>query len=141
VIGSEPDNQAALAKIRARLEEMKNPMPDAAIQAQIAMIRTPEMQSLLAYDPAEVLRELKIPVLALFGSKDVQVPPQQNLPAIAAALKAAGNRDFTVKELPGLNHLFQKCGQCTIAEYATIEETFSPVALAIIGDWLARHIH
>jgi uncharacterized protein len=138
-IESEPDNQAALAKIRSRLEEMKNPMPDAAIQAQIAMIRAPETQSLLTYDPAEALRKLKVPVLALNGSKDVQVPPLQNLPAIAAALRAGGNKDFTVKELPGLNHLFQKCTECTIAEYSTIEETFSPAALAIIGDWVALH--
>jgi pimeloyl-ACP methyl ester carboxylesterase len=139
VIQSEPDNQAALARIRSRLEEMRNPMPDADIQKQIAMVRAPETQSMLTYDPAEALRKLRVPVLALNGSKDVQVPPQQNLPAIAAALKAAGNADFTVKELPGLNHLFQSCNQCTVAEYASIEETFSPAALAIIGDWVARH--
>ena len=114
-------------------------MPDATIQAQIAMIRAPETQSILAYDPAEALRKLNVPVLALNGSKDIQVPPMQNLPAIAAALTAGGNKDFTVKELPGLNHLFQKCGQCTIAEYASIEETFSPVALDIIGDWVVGH--
>jgi pimeloyl-ACP methyl ester carboxylesterase len=140
VIQSEPDNQAALTKIRSRLEGMQNPMQDAAIQAQIAMIRAPETQSLLAYDPAEALRKLKVPVLALNGSKDVQVPPKQNLPAISAALAAGGNKDFTVKELPGLNHLFQKCGQCTVAEYSTIEETFSPTALAVIGDWVAGHV-
>jgi pimeloyl-ACP methyl ester carboxylesterase len=138
VIESDPDNQDALVKIRTRLEEMKSPMPDAAIRAQIAMIRAPETQSMLAYDPAEALRKLKVPVLALIGSKDVQVPPQQNLPAIAAALKAGGNKDFTVKELPGLNHLFQQCSQCTVAEYATLEESFSPTALAVIGEWLAR---
>jgi pimeloyl-ACP methyl ester carboxylesterase len=140
VIQSEPDNHVALAKIRSGLEEMKNPMPDAAIEAQIAMMRAPETQSVLAYDPAEALRRLKVPVLALNGSKDVQVPPTQNLPAISAALAAGGNKDFTVRELPGLNHLFQRCGQCTIAEYATIEETFSPSALEIVGDWVMRHV-
>jgi fermentation-respiration switch protein FrsA (DUF1100 family) len=80
-----------------------------------------------------------MPVLALIGSKDVQVPAAQNLPAISAALTAAGNKDFTVKELPGLNHMFQTCNQCTIDEYSAIGETFSPVALGVIGDWLARH--
>jgi len=138
-IQSEPDNQTALAKIRTRLDEMKSPMPDAAIQAQIAMLRAPETQSALAYDPAEALGKLKVPVLALIGSKDVQVPPQQNLPAISAALKAGGNKDFTVRELPGLNHLFQRCDKCTIAEYSTIEESFSPVALEIVGDWVKLH--
>jgi uncharacterized protein len=140
VIQSEPDNKAALAKIRLGLEELKNPMPDTAIQAQIAVMRAPETRSMLAYDPAGALRKLKAPVLALNGSKDVQVPPAQNLPAISAALRAGGNKDFTVKELPGLNHLFQKCGQCTVAEYSTIEETFSPSALDIIGDWVTRHV-
>jgi pimeloyl-ACP methyl ester carboxylesterase len=139
VIQSEPDNRAALAKIRSRLEAMRSPMPDAAIQAQIAMIRVPETQSMLAYDPTKALRKLKIPVLAIIGSRDVQVPASQNLPAISAALTAAGNRDFTVKELPGLNHMFQRCNQCTVAEYSSIEETFSPAALEVIGDWLAAH--
>jgi uncharacterized protein len=139
VIQSEPDNRAALAEIRSHLQAMKNLMPDAAIEAQIAMLRVPETQSMLAYDPAEALRKLKAPVLALIGSKDVQVPPQQNLPAISDALKDGGNKDFTVRELPGLNHLFQTCVTCTVAEYATIKEAFSPAALAIVGDWVTLH--
>lgn len=139
VIQSEPDNKTALAKIRARLEQMRDPLPDTKIQAQIAMMRVPQTQSILAYNPAEALRKVRVPVLALIGSKDVQVPAAQNLPAISAALEAAGNRDFTVKELPGLNHMFQTCNQCTIAEYPTIEETFSPLALEIMGDWLVAH--
>ena len=31
-----------------------------------------------------VLRQVKIPVLALNGERDLQVPPEQNLPAISA---------------------------------------------------------
>ena len=58
-----------------------------------------------------------MPVLALNGSRDLQVPPSQNLPAIAAALKAGGNKDFETVELPGLNHLFQTCQKCTVGEY------------------------
>jgi hypothetical protein len=61
------------------------------------------------------------------------------LPTITAALAACGNSDFTVSEIPGLNHLFQKCKQCSVREYAELEETFSPVALEIMGDWLVRH--
>jgi len=38
---------------------------------------------------------------------DLQVPPEENLKAIEAALKEGGNKDFTVKEFLGLNHLFQ----------------------------------
>jgi hypothetical protein len=42
--------------------------------------------------------------------------------------------------LSGLNHLFQHCHTCTVQEYGQLEETFSPEALAIMGDWLDRHI-
>jgi uncharacterized protein len=38
--------------------------------------------------------------------------------------------------LPGLNHLFQHCTTCTVAEYGETEETFSPQALQIIGSWI-----
>lgn len=42
-------------------------------------------------------------------------------------------------ELPGLNHLFEKCNLCTPGEYGKLEETFSPAALEVMGDWLVRH--
>ena len=73
------------------------------------------------------------------AARDLQVSLEQNLPAIVNALSAGGNSDFTVAELPGLNHLFQKCKACTLGEYATIKETFAPEALHSLGDWLVRH--
>ncbi len=143
VLRSEKDDQAAADKMMAEWGQMKvnksAAASDQAIRAQFTSVTSPEMRSFLFYDPAEALRKLKVPVLALNGSRDLQVPPQQNLPAIAAALAAAGNSDFTVSELPGLNHLFQKCNKCTVQEYAELEETFSPTALEIMGDWLVRH--
>jgi uncharacterized protein len=71
--------------------------------------------------------------------KDVQVLAKLNLLAIEAALKQAGNKDFAVREMPGLNHLFQECNACTIAEYGDLEETFAPAALDAMGDWIAAH--
>ena len=59
-----------------------------------------------------------------------------NAEAVRAALAAAGNPDHEVRSLPGLNHLFQHAGTGSIEEYSTIEETFSPEALALIGDWI-----
>ncbi|MDQ2945157.1 MAG: alpha/beta hydrolase, partial [Acidobacteriota bacterium] len=99
-----------------------------------------EYRSMFTSDPAATLRKVKTPVLAMNGSRDLQVSPEQNLPAIVNALVAGGNSDFTVSELPGLNHLFQKCNLCTVSEYSQIEETFSPAALQLLGEWLIRHI-
>jgi pimeloyl-ACP methyl ester carboxylesterase len=94
---------------------------------------TPWMRYFLKYRPAEYLQRLTVPVLALNGSLDRQVPAAENLAAIRAAL--AGHRDVTVLEMPGLNHLFQTASTGAIGEYAEIEETFSPKAMDVIARW------
>ena len=113
--------------------------PDRLADAQLALLRSPWMRFFVAYDPRPTLRKLRCPVLALNGEKDVQVAPKQNLGAIEATLRAAGNRDFTVKELPGLNHLFQRAATGAVAEYAQIEETIAPSVLDQITDWIQAH--
>ena len=77
-------------------------------------------------------------MLAINGEKDTQVPPELNLPAIRKALQEGGNQHFEVDRLPGLNHLFQHAKTGAVAEYAQIEETFSPEALEKIAAWIVR---
>jgi fermentation-respiration switch protein FrsA (DUF1100 family) len=96
----------------------------------------PWMMYFLRYDPRPTLRQVKVPVLALNGSLDLQVPPKPDLAQIDSALRAAGNKDYKVVELPGLNHLFQTATTGSPSEYALIEETFSPIALTMIADWI-----
>lgn len=94
------------------------------------------LQELLKINPAPTLKKIKCAVLAVAGEKDVQVLADKNLKAIDDALRAVGNTNVTVKLLPGLNHLFQTCIACTPAEYFVLEESFSPIALALIEEWL-----
>jgi hypothetical protein len=94
----------------------------------------------LQSDPAEYLVKLKCKVLALNGSKDVQVVADPNLAAIDSALKKSRTKIYSTQKLPGLNHLFQHCKTCTIQEYSQLEETFSPEALQIMGDWLDKNV-
>jgi hypothetical protein len=54
--------------------------------------------------PSELWRRVKIPVLALYGGKDLNVPAAKNVTALTADLTAAGNRDFTIKVFPDANH-------------------------------------
>jgi hypothetical protein len=65
---------------------------------------------------------------------------KSNLAGIKAALKKSPSKNYTVQEIEGLNHLFQSCITCTIPEYRQLEETFSPAALKIIGDWIDKNI-
>jgi hypothetical protein len=77
-------------------------------------------------------------VLAINGELDLQVLPDQNVPAIEAALKQGGNKDVTVMRLPGLNHLLQPAKTGLPAEYAQIETTMAPAALDAITTWLQQ---
>lgn len=106
------------------------------IVTKVSEIMIPWMQFFIKYNPAQALEKVKCPVLALNGDKDMQVPSKVNLDAINKALLNGGNKKVTSKELPNLNHLFQECKTGSPQEYSEIEQTFSPLALNEIVNWI-----
>ena len=56
------------------------------------------------------------------------------------ALREGGNLRVTVRELPGLNHLFQTATTGAVDEYARIEETVAPVALETLAKWMKNEV-
>jgi pimeloyl-ACP methyl ester carboxylesterase len=124
--------------IRPALESM---LPDGVevdtfIGQQVANMLRPWNRFFLRYDPAVDLERVDVPVLSLNGSRDVQVRAGINQRAIAAALRKGGNTQFTIRELPGLNHLFQESETGSMAEYERIEQTFSRAAMGEIATWI-----
>lgn len=97
---------------------------------------SPWFRFFMKYDPRPTIEQITVPVLAMNGEKDLQVPPFQNLPEIEKALKAGGNKNFKIVEMPGLNHLFQPAKTGGVSEYANIEITFSEEVLKIMKDWI-----
>lgn len=93
--------------------------------------------NILTYDPQSTLSKVSCPVLALHGTKDMQIPVE-NLHGIEEALQAGGNRDFKIVKMDGLNHLFQTAETGEPSEYSRIEETIAPEALSLIADWIKR---
>lgn len=150
VLKAEPDNAAAEKKLRelARRQmdeltaeqELQLGLSDSVIDSQIRMALSPWFRRLLTCDPRPTLRQVRCPVLALNGEKDLQVAANENLQAIREALAAGGNQRVKTAELPGLNHLFQTCQTGAIAEYAQIEETFNPAALQMVSDWILETV-
>ncbi len=141
---TEVEARATLAPLLKKLLEAsapdgKAPSPDQVAQ-QIDALFSPWFRHFVTYDPAPALRQVQCPVLVLNGGRDLQVDPAQNLPAVEAALQKGGNPDYTVKELPELNHLFQHAGTGSPSEYATIEETFAPQALELIATWIRERV-
>ncbi|OON71141.1 hypothetical protein B0919_00540 [Hymenobacter sp. CRA2] len=135
---STPDNAQAQTHVVALLQQAG--LSAAQAQQQAALMVGPGYRQLLSFDPQPLLTKVKCPVLALNGSKDLQVAASVNIPAWEKGVRAGGNQDVTAQELPGLNHLFQTANTGLSQEYGQIEETFAPSALAVIGDWLARHV-
>ncbi len=146
LLKEEKDNAAAERGLRklekdaeAELSEEDRKLLDSlgsTQEADLKMMVSPWFRHFLTYDPKPTLMEVNCPVLAVIGELDLQVPPKENLPAIEEALEVGGNDHYTVKELPGLNHLFQTAQTGALSEYAKIEETISPTALKIIADWI-----
>lgn len=106
------------------------------IQLQVNKTLNPWMVYFLRFDPKSTLEKVKCPVLALNGSKDVQVAPKENLEAIKKYIGSNGNKNLTVKEIPNLNHLFQECTTGSTKEYAEITQTISPIALNEVLEWI-----
>lgn len=143
IVKEEKDSITAEKRLRTILEDAiselegrEKEMAQAKAEAQIELILSPWFRYFLTYDPRPTLTKVKCPVLAINGQKDLQVPPKENLAAIEEALKAGGNNNYTIKELSGLNHLFQTAETGSLSEYAKIEETISPTALKIMSDWI-----
>ncbi|MGH1366560.1 MAG: alpha/beta hydrolase family protein [Calditrichia bacterium] len=153
IVKDEPDNTIAKQKIRSHFnsffaslndEEKKEFSQNGDIDANIALnasqLTSPWFRFFLQHDPATDWQRVRCPVLAIIGSKDLQVPPQVNLNAIRAALQKAGNKRTTVKELEGLNHLFQNAISGAPSEYGAISETFSPSAMKLVRDWILQTV-
>ncbi len=106
--------------------------------AQLVTLRSPWFRYFLDYDPAPALAALSCPVLALFGGKDTQVVPAQNMPVMERAFRNGGNQDVTFKVFPEANHLFQKAETGSPSEYAALEKMFVPGFLETLSSWIVE---
>lgn len=109
---------------------------DDIVTQQTLSVTNPWYVYFIKFNPDLYWSKLKIPVLALNGSLDLQVKATENLAGIEASLAKAGNKKATIKELPGLNHLFQEAKTVSTAEYSTNEQTIAPIALNIMSKWI-----
>ncbi|MCK4547399.1 MAG: alpha/beta fold hydrolase [Candidatus Eisenbacteria sp.] len=132
---TDPDSVLA-GRLTEILVGLEPPLSVDRIQSTVDWYLHPWFRFSVTYDPAPVLRKVKCPVLALYGERDVQVPPERNAEAVEAALRAGRNKHRRVEVLPGLNHLFQTADTGAPSEYSRIQETLSPAVLELVGTWI-----
>ncbi len=137
IVRTEKDSARAALKLRDILEK-ENKEQAAAANASVSELLSPWYREFVSYDPRPALEKVKCPVLALWGSKDLQVPPAENMPAVRKALRKGGNRNFKLVEMKGLNHLFQTAKTGSPLEYGMIKEAISPRALSTVTKWILK---
>lgn len=124
------------ARALARQLRVGEGMPPDQIDATLPDLTSRYFRALVLHDPAPSLDALAVPVLALYGGKDLQVPAAQSVPALRTRL--ADNPDVTIETFPELNHLMQPAMSGARTEYATIETTLAPEVLNLITRWLKQ---
>jgi uncharacterized protein len=140
------DSAAVVGRLRAGMRELYPTLPEKTrkeateeqIVSRLLQTVTPWFRYFIPYDPRPTLRRVTVPVLALNGTLDLQVPYKENLSAMDAAFKDGKNKDYRLVELPSLNHLFQTAKTGGLAEYSALEETISPSVLEMIAGWITE---
>lgn len=109
-----------------------------AVNSATSQVATPWFRYFIAFQPSAYLTKVKCPVLAINGTKDMQVSSGPNLRGISEGLSKAGNKNFTILPIKDLNHLLQLSRTGSGAEYAELEETVNPQALEAVATWIIK---
>lgn len=125
---------AARDKVVARMGRAPDDFPGSPDDPYWQSIR-----ALYFYDPAPALRDLRIPVLALFGELDDNIVAEKNQKAWESALRTGGNRDYTLRILPGADHMMLEAKVGNNAEMPALRR-FTPAYFSTVRDWLAKRV-
>ena len=126
--------RATREELVARLGRPPGTFPATADDPYWLLIRR-----LYFYDPAPTLRRLEVPTLALFGELDNNVIADKNKAAWDSALRAGGNRDYTLRVIPKANHIQLEANVGSNAEMASLRR-FAPLYFTTIRDWLSPRV-
>jgi len=95
----------------------------------VSYLEAEPFQFLLTYDPLSSVRNLGIPILAIYGEKDVQVPATENI-------RLLNFESVSIIIIEDGNHLFQSADSGLPSEYSTLEKAFAPGFIEGIVGWL-----
>ncbi len=131
---------AMRALVDAQLDCVAKPKPPEAtieltVKQGLAQVSSPWMRTFIALDPAPAIRHISVPMLILFGERDVQVSPARNLPPYQTGILECPLKP-TIVIIPKANHLFQPARTGMPDEYAAIKVDIDPEVLKKISDWV-----
>jgi pimeloyl-ACP methyl ester carboxylesterase len=97
------------------------------------------MRRVYLFDPAPVLRQLRVPTLALFGELDNNILAEKNRNAWMVALEEGGHPDYELVIVPRANHIYLEAVVGNNAEIPTLRR-FVPEYYSTIDQWLAERV-
>ena len=118
----------------AEFDEVERKLLNLNDEVQVDAIVTDWFRYFLDYDPRIDLAASKVPLLAMYGALDLQVPPDQSVPVLEKINTNHGK--IEVRTFPGLNHLFQHATTGLPSEYGVIDETLAPEVMLAIKEWV-----
>lgn len=113
-------------------------LTDKELDNLVENLYTEHIRQLLLFDPMDYLTKINCNVLAINGTKDLQVTSIENLEGISKGL--SHNKKTKIISYEGLNHLFQPATTGLVNEYSDIETTIDPKVLEDITIWLNTNI-
>ena len=109
-------------------------LSDRYFRSMLDATSTPYYKEFLRSDPSVLLPRITCPILALNGSKDMQVGASDNLSAIKRL--ATASQSVRTEEIEGLNHLFLPSSTGLPSEYIHLKPGFSTEALEMMTEWI-----
>lgn len=148
-VAAVPSGQSLKEPVKAAYDDWLKQQPDTLLQVlglkyreEIYISRylhtadTRWYREMLAYQPADYVPFVRVPVLAFYGDKDVMVPAAENAANLRRLLEKGGSTRYRIVTCPGLNHMMQHCLYGTPDEYLGLEETIAPEVLQTLAEWL-----
>jgi dipeptidyl aminopeptidase/acylaminoacyl peptidase len=100
---------------------------------------TPWVQSLLAFDPAQVLEDVRQPLLFVHGAIDRQVPVEHVERLTDLAQKESKSKAVEVVVVRGVNHLLAPAVSGEVSEYGTLpDRNVSKDVTTTVTEWLKK---
>jgi pimeloyl-ACP methyl ester carboxylesterase len=125
---------AKRAQMVARMGQAPASFPDTPVDPYWESIRR-----IYFYDPAPTLRRLTTPALGVWGELDNNIIAEKNKSAWDEALRAAGNRDYTLKILSKADHSQWEARTGSNEEMKSLNG-FVPEYQSTVRDWIAHHV-
>ena len=118
-------------------QEYKNQMTEMNFNMALNQFLNNEWgRQFIAFETKDYLKKLKVPLLVINGSEDIQVPAKSSQASFSLYASNKSKEKMKLILAEGLNHLFQHCKTCSVLEYGELEETFSTDILLQMTNWI-----